>query len=72
MPQLKLVNAYPNLKFKRPLWFEQLADGRTFLLEQKGIVLILPHNSNGKKTKVFKEEKNNDDTNRNGKMKPGD
>ncbi len=53
LPQLKLVNAYPNLKFKRPLWFEQLADGRTFLLEQKGIVLILPHNSNGKKTKVF-------------------
>lgn len=53
LPQLKLVNAYPNLKFKRPLWFEQLADGRTFLLEQKGIVLILPNNSNGKKTKVF-------------------
>ena len=53
LPQLKLVNAYPNLKFKGPLWLEQLPDGRTFLLEQKGTIHILPKNPNGKKTKVF-------------------
>ena len=53
LPQLKLVNAYPNLKFKRPLWMEQLSDGRTFVLEQKGTVHILPRKANGKKTKLF-------------------
>ena len=53
IPQLKLVNAYPNLKFKRPLWMEQLPDGRTFLLEQRGKIYILPKNTNGKMTKLF-------------------
>ncbi len=53
LPQLKLVNAYPNLKFKRPLWMEQLSDGRTFVLEQKGTVHILPRKASGKKTKIF-------------------
>ena len=53
LPQLQLVNAYPNLKFKRPLWLEQLPDGRTFVLEQKGTVHLLPRKATGKKTKVF-------------------
>ena len=53
LPQLKLVNAYPNLKLKRPLWLEQLPDGRTFLLEQRGKIHILPKNPKGKKTKLF-------------------
>ena len=53
LPQLKLVNAYPNLKLKRPLWLEQLPDGRTFLLEQRGKIHILPKNAKGKKTKLF-------------------
>ena len=53
IPRLKLVNAYPNLKFKRPLWLEQLPDGRTFLMEQRGKVLVLPKNANGKKTTTF-------------------
>jgi quinoprotein glucose dehydrogenase len=53
IPALKLVDAYPNLKFKRPLWLEQLPDGRTFLLEQRGKILILPKNAKGKKTETF-------------------
>ena len=53
IPELKLVNAYPNLNFKRPLWLEQLPDGRTFLLEQRGKILILPKNAKGKKTETF-------------------
>ena len=53
LPQLKLVNAFPEIKFKRPLWMEQLPDGRKFLLEQRGRVLILPKNANGKSTTVF-------------------
>ena len=53
IPKLKLVNAYPNLKFKRPLWLEQLPDGRTFLLEQRGKVYLLPKNANGKSTTLF-------------------
>ena len=53
LPQLKLVNAYPNLKLQRPLWLEQLSDGRTFLLEQRGKIHILPKNTKGKKTKLF-------------------
>ena len=53
LPQLKLENAYPNLKLQRPLWLEQLSDGRTFLLEQRGKIHILPKNAKGKKTKLF-------------------
>ena len=53
LPQLKLENAYPNLKLQRPLWLEQLSDGRTFLLEQRGKIHILPKNPKGKKTKLF-------------------
>ncbi len=53
IPQLKLVNAYPNLKVKRPLWMQQLPDGRTFLLEQRGKVYLLPKNANGKSTTLF-------------------
>ena len=53
IPKLKLVNAFPNLKFKRPLWMEQLPDGRTFLLEQRGKVFILPKNASGKSTQLF-------------------
>ena len=53
IPQLKLVNAYPNLKFKRPLWMEQLPDGRTFLLEQRGKVHLLPKNASGKSKELF-------------------
>ena len=45
LPQLKLVNAYPNLKLQRPLWLEQLPDGRMFALEQRGKIHILPKNS---------------------------
>jgi len=53
LPQLKLVNAYPNLKLQRPLWLEQLPDGRMFALEQRGKIHILPKNSKGKKTRLF-------------------
>ena len=53
IPQLKLVNAYPNLKVKRPLWMQQLPDGRMFLLEQRGKVYLLPKNANGKSTTLF-------------------
>ena len=53
IPKLKLVNAFPNLKFKRPLWMEQLPDGRMFLLEQRGKVYILPRNASGKSTQLF-------------------
>ena len=53
LPQLKLVNAYPNLKLQRPLWLEQLPDGRMFALEQRGKIHVLPKNSKGSKTKLF-------------------
>ena len=53
LPQLKLVNAYPNLKLQRPLWLEQLSDGRMFVLEQRGKIHVLPKNSKGSKTKLF-------------------
>jgi len=57
IPRLKLVNAYPNLKFKRPLWLEQLPDGRTFLMEQRGKVLVLPKNAKGKRRRRFSTSK---------------
>ena len=53
LPKLKLVNAYPNLKLQRPLWLEQLPDGRMFVLEQRGKIHILPKNSKGEKTRLF-------------------
>jgi len=53
LPQLKLVNAYPNIKLQRPLWMEQLPDGRMFAMEQRGKVYILPKNTKGDKTKLF-------------------
>ena len=51
LPQLKLVNAYPNLKLQRPLWLEQLPDGRMFVLEQRGTILELPKNAKGDQAK---------------------
>ena len=53
LPQLKLVNAYPNLKLQRPLWLEQLPDGRMFVLEQRGTILELPKNAKGDQAKVL-------------------
>ncbi len=53
IPRLKLVNAFPNLKFKRPLWMEQLPDGRTFVMEQRGKIHLLPRKADGMSTKLF-------------------
>ncbi len=47
LPQLKLVNAYPNIKLQRPLWREQLPDGRMFVMEQLGKLHLLPKHSKG-------------------------
>ncbi len=55
LPKLKLVDAYPNLKFKRPIWMEAANDGtgRRFLVEQHGRILVLPKDHKGDKTEVF-------------------
>ncbi|MSU40956.1 MAG: glucose sorbosone dehydrogenase [Pedosphaera sp.] len=55
LPKLKLANAWPNLKFKRPLWMEQAPDGsgRIFLLEQQGRIVILPKDRQGAEVAEF-------------------
>ena len=42
-----------NLKLQRPLWLEQLPDGRMFVLEQRGTILELPKNAKGDQAKVL-------------------
>ncbi len=55
LPALELRSAYPNIKFKRPLWLEESPDGthRKFLLEQAGRVLVLPESREGAEMTPF-------------------
>ena len=53
LPKIELRDAYPALKFDRPLWMEQATDSRTFVLEQKGKIWLLPKDSNSPDKKLF-------------------
>ena len=54
-PQVKLVNAFPNLSFDSPIDFESPDDGtnRIFIVEQLGLIKVLPNNSSATSDKTF-------------------
>ena len=55
LPALDVKVAFPELKFDRPLWMEEAPDssGRLLVVEQRGVVLLLPKDRNGTETKPF-------------------
>src|SRR6185436_2740649 len=55
LPTLELKPAFPNLKFNRPLWLEEVPDGshRLVVLEQDGKVFVFPRDTNAKDPAVF-------------------
>jgi glucose/arabinose dehydrogenase len=55
LPTVALRNAFPELKFTRPLWMEEIPDGskRLVVVEQGGIVYLLPKGRDSKEAKTF-------------------
>ncbi len=55
LPSLDLQVAFPNLSFSRPLWMQEIPDGskRMVVVEQGGVVYLLPNNRNGTDVKTF-------------------
>ena len=55
LPALNLRNAFPDLKFTRPLWMTEAPDGskRLVVVEQGGIVYLLPKGRDSKEAKTF-------------------
>ena len=55
LPAIELRDAYPALKFERPLWMEEMPDGskRTIVVEQAGKIWMLPQDRNGVEKKLF-------------------
>ena len=55
LPSVELRNAFPDLKFNRPLWLEEIPDGskRIVVLEQGGIVYLLPKGRDSKEALTF-------------------
>ena len=55
IPSLELKVAFPNLKFNRPLWFEEVPDGskRAIVIEQDGKVFIFPRQADAKDPTVY-------------------
>lgn len=52
---LTIVNAFPELRFNRPLDFQSPSDGtdRIFVVEQRGIVHVFPNNATVSEASVF-------------------
>src|ERR1041385_614295 len=55
LPSLELRNVFPDLKFNRPLWLEEIPDGskRLVVVEQGGIVYLLPKGRDSKEALTF-------------------
>src|SRR2546423_6667067 len=55
LPSLELRVAFPELKFDRPLWMEEIPDGskRLAVMQQDGKVLLLSANRKPNETKTF-------------------
>lgn len=55
LPALRLQNAFPDLKFTRPVWMEEIPDGskRLVVVEQGGTVYLLPRGRGSKEAKTF-------------------
>jgi len=55
LPQITFRDAYPALKFERPLWMEEAPDGskRIIVIEQPGKIWLLPQDRSGTERKLF-------------------
>src|SRR5262245_35804767 len=55
LPAIRLVPAYPQLSFDRPVWMTHPPgdDSRQFVVEQAGRILVFPNRANVFKPKVF-------------------
>jgi len=55
LPEIDLKPAFPNLKFNRPLWMEEIPDGskRVIVSEQNGKVHVFPKEAGVTQTKTF-------------------
>ena len=55
LPQVQIKNAFPSLKFKRPVAFAWPKDGtdRLFVVEQDGRIVTFSNSAEAKETKVF-------------------
>src|SRR5688572_1168604 len=55
LPQIALRDAYPALKFERPLWMEEAPDGskRIIVIEQPGRIWLLPKDRSGAGKSLF-------------------
>src|SRR5438093_244208 len=55
LPALELKVAFPELKFSRPLWMEEVPDDsrRLIVVEQGGKVLVFPLDHGARETKTF-------------------
>jgi quinoprotein glucose dehydrogenase len=55
LPSLSLTVAFPNLKFNRPLWMEEIPDDskRVIVIEQDGKVYLFPRDASAKNPKTF-------------------
>lgn len=55
LPPIALRDAYPALKFDRPLWMEEAPDGskRTIVIEQAGKIWLLPRDKSGAEKNLF-------------------
>jgi glucose/arabinose dehydrogenase len=55
LPALDVKVAFPQLKFDRALWMEEAPDGtgRIIVVEQRGVVRLIPKDRNATETKVF-------------------
>ena len=55
LPQVQIKNAFPNLKFKRPVAFAWPKDGtdRLFVVEQDGRIVTFSNSADAKETSVF-------------------
>ena len=55
LPSIALRDAFPALKFSRPIWMEEAPDGskRRFVVEQAGKIWVLPQDRNGTEKNLF-------------------
>jgi len=55
IPPIRLVSAYPELTFERPVWMEWLPDGsgRVVVVEQAGRILVFPDSADAQRFDVF-------------------